>query len=174
MLFCPRAARAEKRVSAREIVRKLPGAWTGPGSARKLEIARSWDIEVQVRAISSVVERLLHTQEVAGSNPASRTILDCPGWRETCRVVYNLLPIRGLALHRFVGLSTGLDSTRHARDNFMSLFCSSRHSHTNWISRDGPERVGERAIFRNVYFSLTSIVPKDAGCSAVAGCPDTG
>src|SRR5688500_16519170 len=26
------------------------------------------------RAISSVVERLLHTQEVAGSNPASRTI----------------------------------------------------------------------------------------------------
>jgi hypothetical protein len=25
------------------------------------------------RAISSVVERLLHTQEVAGSNPASRT-----------------------------------------------------------------------------------------------------
>jgi hypothetical protein len=25
-------------------------------------------------AISSVVERLLHTQEVAGSNPASRTI----------------------------------------------------------------------------------------------------
>jgi hypothetical protein len=26
-------------------------------------------------AISSVVERLLHTQEVAGSNPASRTIL---------------------------------------------------------------------------------------------------
>jgi hypothetical protein len=27
------------------------------------------------RAISSVVERLLHTQEVAGSNPASRTIL---------------------------------------------------------------------------------------------------
>jgi hypothetical protein len=28
------------------------------------------------RAISSVVERLLHTQEVAGSNPASRTI--CP------------------------------------------------------------------------------------------------
>jgi hypothetical protein len=27
-----------------------------------------------LRAISSVVERLLHTQEVAGSNPASRTI----------------------------------------------------------------------------------------------------
>src|SRR6516162_9150712 len=27
------------------------------------------------RAISSGVERLLHTQEVAGSNPASRTIL---------------------------------------------------------------------------------------------------
>jgi hypothetical protein len=27
------------------------------------------------RAISSVVERLLHTQEVAGSNPASRTTL---------------------------------------------------------------------------------------------------
>jgi hypothetical protein len=25
-----------------------------------------------IRAISSVVERLLHTQEVAGSNPASR------------------------------------------------------------------------------------------------------
>ena len=28
----------------------------------------------EVCAISSVVERLLHTQEVAGSNPASRTI----------------------------------------------------------------------------------------------------
>jgi hypothetical protein len=28
-----------------------------------------------VCAISSVAERLLHTQEVAGSNPASRTIL---------------------------------------------------------------------------------------------------
>src|SRR6266536_2085397 len=27
------------------------------------------------RAISSVVERLLHTQEVAGSNPASRILL---------------------------------------------------------------------------------------------------
>jgi hypothetical protein len=26
------------------------------------------------RAISSVVERLLHTQEVAGSNPASRSV----------------------------------------------------------------------------------------------------
>ena len=26
------------------------------------------------RAVSSVVERLLHTQEVAGSNPASRTM----------------------------------------------------------------------------------------------------
>ena len=26
------------------------------------------------RALSSVVERLLHTQEVAGSNPAARTI----------------------------------------------------------------------------------------------------
>jgi hypothetical protein len=29
----------------------------------------------EVCAISSVVERLLHTQEVAGSNPASRTYL---------------------------------------------------------------------------------------------------
>ena len=29
-------------------------------------------------AISSVVERLLHTQEVAGSNPASRTISSAP------------------------------------------------------------------------------------------------
>src|SRR5271169_10162 len=29
----------------------------------------------EVCAISSVVERLLHTQEVAGSNPASRTTL---------------------------------------------------------------------------------------------------
>ena len=29
---------------------------------------------LKTRAISSVVERLLHTQEVAGSNPASRTI----------------------------------------------------------------------------------------------------
>ena len=29
----------------------------------------------KVCAISSVVERLLHTQEVAGSNPASRTML---------------------------------------------------------------------------------------------------
>jgi hypothetical protein len=29
---------------------------------------------LKIRAISSVVERLLHTQEVAGSNPASRTI----------------------------------------------------------------------------------------------------
>jgi hypothetical protein len=29
----------------------------------------------KLRAISSGVERLLHTQEVAGSNPASRTIL---------------------------------------------------------------------------------------------------
>ena len=29
-------------------------------------------------AISSVVERLLHTQEVAGSNPASRTICGAP------------------------------------------------------------------------------------------------
>src|SRR5947207_10601648 len=28
---------------------------------------------LKTRAISSVVERLLHTQEVAGSNPASRT-----------------------------------------------------------------------------------------------------
>jgi hypothetical protein len=30
-----------------------------------------------LRAISSVVERLLHTQEVAGSNPASRTFFSC-------------------------------------------------------------------------------------------------
>ena len=30
------------------------------------------------RAISSVVERLLHTQEVAGSNPASRTVTAWP------------------------------------------------------------------------------------------------
>src|SRR5438105_8838299 len=30
---------------------------------------------LKTRAISSVVERLLHTQEVAGSNPASRTIV---------------------------------------------------------------------------------------------------
>jgi hypothetical protein len=29
---------------------------------------------LRLGAISSVVERLLHTQEVAGSNPASRTI----------------------------------------------------------------------------------------------------
>src|SRR5205814_2805273 len=33
---------------------------------------------VRSRAISSVVERLLHTQEVAGSNPASRTIATSP------------------------------------------------------------------------------------------------
>src|SRR5207302_111298 len=32
---------------------------------------------LQGRAISSVVERLLHTQEVAGSNPASRILLLC-------------------------------------------------------------------------------------------------
>jgi hypothetical protein len=38
------------------------------------------------RAISSVVERLLHTQEVAGSNPASRTISLLGKIRQTCDV----------------------------------------------------------------------------------------
>src|SRR6266478_714339 len=33
---------------------------------------------LKTRAISSVVERLLHTQEVAGSNPASRTRFTVP------------------------------------------------------------------------------------------------
>ena len=39
----------------------------------KLEIVSAWVKGIHTRAISSVVERLLHTQEVAGSNPASRT-----------------------------------------------------------------------------------------------------
>ena len=39
-------------------------------------------------AISSVVERLLHTQEVAGSNPASRTIRLI---RRYLRLIYLLL-----------------------------------------------------------------------------------
>ena len=34
--------------------------------------------ETSARAISSVVERLLHTQEVAGSNPASRKLPQVP------------------------------------------------------------------------------------------------
>ena len=33
------------------------------------------NLSLDFGAISSVVERLLHTQEVAGSNPASRTVL---------------------------------------------------------------------------------------------------
>ena len=39
---------------------------------RKLEIWGAWSRGTKRCAISSVVERLLHTQEVAGSNPASR------------------------------------------------------------------------------------------------------
>ena len=39
---------------------------------------------VAIGAISSVVERLLHTQEVAGSNPASRTILCLVSRRHAC------------------------------------------------------------------------------------------
>jgi hypothetical protein len=38
-------------------------------------VARSILSPQKIGAISSVVERLLHTQEVAGSNPASRRIL---------------------------------------------------------------------------------------------------
>ena len=35
------------------------------------------EFDSEIRAISSVVERLLHTQEVAGSNPASRIVSGC-------------------------------------------------------------------------------------------------
>src|SRR4029434_9462525 len=42
------------------------------------------------RAISSVVERLLHTQEVAGSNPASRTICGISTSQIFCEVFKDL------------------------------------------------------------------------------------
>ena len=42
---------------------------------------------LKICAISSVVERLLHTQEVAGSNPASRTHL--PIWSHADKTAYN-------------------------------------------------------------------------------------
>src|SRR5580704_3198520 len=42
----------------------------------------------EVCAISSVVERLLHTQEVAGSNPASRTISSVNHKCFNCRYLY--------------------------------------------------------------------------------------
>jgi hypothetical protein len=137
VLFCPRTARAEKRVSAREIVRKLPGAWTGPGSARKLEIARSWDIEVQVRAISSVVERLLHTQEVAGSNPASRTILDCPGWRETCRVGATFSLSEGWLSVASSVCRQGWRAPPRTRQFYESILQFAPFA-TNWISPGAP------------------------------------
>ncbi len=52
----------------------------GNGSIPRRESLKSSPLginEAQLCAISSVVERLLHTQEVAGSNPASRMFRYC-------------------------------------------------------------------------------------------------
>src|SRR4029077_17637683 len=47
----------------------------GEGGCLRLLVCALFCPLLQRRAISSVVERLLHTQEVAGSNPASRILL---------------------------------------------------------------------------------------------------
>ena len=54
------------RISSARVESKMGGKflWKSPSDAL---------YRAPFRAISSVVERLLHTQEVAGSNPASRT-----------------------------------------------------------------------------------------------------
>src|SRR5437660_12458173 len=51
----------------------------GEGGCLRLLVCALFCPLLQRRAISSVVERLLHTQEVAGSNPASRILLPFAG-----------------------------------------------------------------------------------------------
>ncbi len=103
MIFAASLLSSTRRHSERSTVEwKNPVAQTQGGAtgSPRLSLGMTW-IAARAksmltfprtrRAISSVVERLLHTQEVAGSNPASRTILHpresawvCPEPRLSC------------------------------------------------------------------------------------------
>ena len=78
-----RIRRRLRRPASRNSPPQPPGPRSTSRTSKKLpsppliEFAKTHSRQLgsqPTRAISSVVERLLHTQEVAGSNPASRTI----------------------------------------------------------------------------------------------------
>ena len=91
----------------------------------------------EVCAISSVVERLLHTQEVAGSNPASRTsapsaekTLNDLKWRKIAAVV--VIIITKIRLGKSVA-------------GFITIMCRVQDPHNSKSSRRNPikERAGK-------------------------------
>ena len=91
----------------------------------------------EVCAISSVVERLLHTQEVAGSNPASRTTVSSAEktlsdlkWRKIAAVV--VIIITKMRLGKKVA-------------GFITIMCRVQDPHNSKSSRRNPikERAGK-------------------------------
>src|SRR5439155_16194482 len=73
---------------------------------------------LQTRAISSVVERLLHTQEVAGSNPASRTIFKRAVAAATSRRFEPCIAVRFLATLSYC-LALSVRRFRHHRSKLL-------------------------------------------------------